>query len=564
MSEVIAIGKLNKGYLIPDFQRNYVWGKKNIELLLDDIKDAFQNNKEKYLLGSIVVSSSNSENNSCLVIDGQQRLTTIKIICKVLGCSSQLCLNYENRKNVNYLFDHLDNENEQNEIFYIDDNECYKIYENYEFIDSYIQEHYCNVQNKFKQYFLENVCIIEKTLPTGIKLQHYFEVLNTAGEQLKKEDIAKAKLISYMISKNKKKESELFNYAWLLCCDNENDIPEEITNNIEQIYSSSSIEELYSLINIPRIGEGATVKLKDVVSKVIDKKRVFSRVSKWNITDYSKGKYTVCLTHIELLDVVLSDFLRKTISTIADNESTLEEFDVIKLIKSLLLYRVAFDKYIVRHEKGESKWKLPYSSDIKDRRLEMAEAMMAVSGVETSKFLVSTVAKEMSIALSEKRRIAPKIIIEELENKAKAKYIDISSQLDEGTRTNHFVFHWLDYLLFLNPTPEIKSKTDSFYFIDTSSVEHFQPQHPMKGELSESWNNLLNTFGNLALISPSFNSRQNNLDPKSKADMANGRDIESLKYEIMMTIARNKNGWTEIECSEHREQMKKILDDYQM
>ena len=88
------------------------------------------------------------------------------------------------------------------------------------------------------------------------------------------------------------------------------------------------------------------------------------------------------------------------------------------------------------------------------------------------------------------------------------------------------------------------------------------PQHLLSGEEhSEEWKNELNNFGNLALITPSSNSRQSNLPPKNKAENAKGKKIESLKYELMLHIASTSE-WTAEASKGHGLEMKKLLSDY--
>lgn len=66
-------------YLVPDYQREYVWQNKNAEQLLQDVLDEYNGNKEsEYFIGSIVVCKT--KDNKFELIDGQQRLTTTFII----------------------------------------------------------------------------------------------------------------------------------------------------------------------------------------------------------------------------------------------------------------------------------------------------------------------------------------------------------------------------------------------------------------------------------------------------------------------------------------------------
>ncbi len=76
-------------YIIPVFQRYYVWDEENWELLWDTIREAYAekaNDKQpprKRFLGSIVSASASYQpglTSSLVVIDGQQRLTTLSLL----------------------------------------------------------------------------------------------------------------------------------------------------------------------------------------------------------------------------------------------------------------------------------------------------------------------------------------------------------------------------------------------------------------------------------------------------------------------------------------------------
>ena len=77
-------------YIIPDFQRDFVWGKEEIIQLFDDFVEDTSNfsvqtrELEGYLLGNIVLIQEDDEN-SLIVIDGQQRLTTLTLLFKALN-----------------------------------------------------------------------------------------------------------------------------------------------------------------------------------------------------------------------------------------------------------------------------------------------------------------------------------------------------------------------------------------------------------------------------------------------------------------------------------------------
>ena len=65
-------------YIVPDYQREYVWKDEQVEQLLADLLDAYNTDNQKaYFLGTIVTYDSGSQFE---LIDGQQRLTTFFIL----------------------------------------------------------------------------------------------------------------------------------------------------------------------------------------------------------------------------------------------------------------------------------------------------------------------------------------------------------------------------------------------------------------------------------------------------------------------------------------------------
>jgi len=73
-------------YIIPPYQRAYSWGEGECKELFEDLKNAyFENSKEGYFLGNIVIAGSLEDRNKLEIIDGQQRITTLTLLIKVLS-----------------------------------------------------------------------------------------------------------------------------------------------------------------------------------------------------------------------------------------------------------------------------------------------------------------------------------------------------------------------------------------------------------------------------------------------------------------------------------------------
>lgn len=71
----------NKRFVIPVYQRNYDWKIENCKRLYNDLVKVICNERKSHFFGSIVsVYNPDGANDEFLVIDGQQRLTTISLL----------------------------------------------------------------------------------------------------------------------------------------------------------------------------------------------------------------------------------------------------------------------------------------------------------------------------------------------------------------------------------------------------------------------------------------------------------------------------------------------------
>ena len=70
-----------KRFIIPVYQRNYDWKTENCKHLYDDLVKVVKTNRKSHFFGSIVsVYNPSGHNMEYLVIDGQQRLTTVSLL----------------------------------------------------------------------------------------------------------------------------------------------------------------------------------------------------------------------------------------------------------------------------------------------------------------------------------------------------------------------------------------------------------------------------------------------------------------------------------------------------
>ena len=85
---VVRVGELIDDNLrIPPYQRPYRWEPSTALQLLDDISDAFYDEKRSeipYVLGAVILHQEKADDSTLNVVDGQQRLLTLKMIRAIL------------------------------------------------------------------------------------------------------------------------------------------------------------------------------------------------------------------------------------------------------------------------------------------------------------------------------------------------------------------------------------------------------------------------------------------------------------------------------------------------
>ena len=184
-------------YIIPVFQRYYVWEKKNWDKLWADLQLLLNSEGSKrHFLGSIVCVPTTSEKSekragdlpAYLVIDGQQRLLTISLI---------LCALRNEAKKSN--FENLANDIEENYLIhkYRNDREHFKVYPRLRDRDSYINQIAGQDPNEKNQigaaqkYFTEKIDLLGYT-DSEEELRKMFNIVTNGLEiiliTLSKED----------------------------------------------------------------------------------------------------------------------------------------------------------------------------------------------------------------------------------------------------------------------------------------------------------------------------------------------------------------------------------------
>lgn len=211
-------------YVIPIYQRNYDWGENEALQLIEDITDyASFNSSKNYYIGSVVVFVRYKDRQEYFeIIDGQQRLTTLTILLSLLRSFEEckVLVSWFDKSNLSY--DHRHEADEairqlsENQLY--DNSGASSIAEVYRIM----QKNILNILEEkgislidFVNYLLSKVIIMRIPVPQDTELNHYFEIMNSRGEQLEKHEVLKASLMNCI----DKKYHLLFNDIWEACSD---------------------------------------------------------------------------------------------------------------------------------------------------------------------------------------------------------------------------------------------------------------------------------------------------------------------------------------------------------
>ncbi len=222
------IGKSQeKQFVIPIYQRLYSWGKEQCKQLWDDIIKIGGNDKMNgHFIGSILyVLDGNTPSSPLLIIDGQQRLTTITLLLIALRNHSS---DEVKRKEIeSYLINSnkdgdkkfrliLSESDKDTLLFLIDKNKrkpsepSSKIMENFKLFEEWIRKNTDKLETIFKG--LDKLMIVWIALKKGKDdPQLIFESMNSKGIELTQADLIR----NYIIMETEvEKQEDFYNQYW--------------------------------------------------------------------------------------------------------------------------------------------------------------------------------------------------------------------------------------------------------------------------------------------------------------------------------------------------------------
>lgn len=590
----------NMRFLIPIYQRNYAWVETQIVQLIEDIDSAVTLDTDigEYFLGNLILNKRETLSDEGYlytneVIDGQQRLTTLYILCSYLGITfDKEALRFEARVQSNQTLDLINEANVNNDGSILSD----EILKGYEIIKNYFLVHKIDKEDfKTKLTKLKLVVIY---VPQDIDLNHYFEIMNTRGEQLELHEIAKARILEQIKSSDDQTlaatiwdacsnmnryiqmnfssdfRKAVFDHNWdnlkgnLKCFEDLSKNNDSGNNNkkrtlIDRIKSKEDMQENKNNTTFENDGE----RFESIISFPNFLLQVNAALSKEN-------DETPSLDDKHLLQSLAWIWQKNDDESDVDRETRAKDF-LFQLLKT----RIIFDRMIIKREYegktlNEGRWSLQRVQRYGKRRNYTADYVHMLKESENKQLKVLQSALRVTYT-SPKAMHWITLILKNLLNKNKEES-DVIQILEDycresvrksdyknkrGFQIEHIVFNYLDYLLYRDgyedEQKQVIDKLSNWEFQFRNSIEHFYPQHPLNGDIWDEHDEL-NSFGNLALISVSGNSMFSNRIPEEKAKVEHIIN-QSLKLEIMAHITK-KSGWSKEKVKCHCDEMIAIID----
>lgn len=356
-------------YEIPIYQRNYAWEKDEITALVRDVWDAYKKKKDAYHIGTLV--SFDKGDKTFEIIDGQQRLTTLFLFLKALKLKVRNKLTYRARTRSIRTLEmvgkdegHTSNELEAG------------IVAGYNYVKQAIDEIVDNSEKEgFVKYLLENVRIVHYNVPKDVDLNHYFEVMNSRGEQLEKHEIVKAKLMNEL---DDERDKSKFAAIWDAC--SEMNVYIQTKSGVKTYFEDNLKDFKYydkSFDDLPEVNdsESKTSKLRELINS----SETFIIESAGDGDDSKNSMFQPIIDFPNFLLIVLKitrmgedDFNPNAF--VLDDKELINEFDkamlafsgvafVKRFCYNLLHIRYLLDNYVVHHTDAEettddNPWKL--------------------------------------------------------------------------------------------------------------------------------------------------------------------------------------------------------------
>lgn len=583
-------------FCIPLYQRLFAWTPKEVRKLLSDLKEHFESEqfkieKNAYYLGMLTAIEREGYID---LIDGQQRFTVMILIAiafkhipewnSFLNAGKRLKLVARSEDEI-YLRNLANDENISKHLNI--GNSSYN-YENLYMknallcINDYIKEVFADNERARDIYALNiynHLTFFISELPShylkeATSLNKYFEVLNSTGRGLEQHEILKVKLI-----RNQQNSDRLVR-IWNAVSQMELPI---IRRNEE--FNDQQYADLYRYaIKECRLGnyDNALSYIKESNSDALKNANTI------DIIPVKKKETTSGFHAVERQDSILSfpEFLLLSLDLTFDlngkdsfyqKDKLIEKFekhpitDIVGFYNNLLFYRLLLDYYVVRRDmsNGQSRFTINFRDNDRENRecLRQYLSMLSVS----TEFYIWLIPYMKQLLLLPTDWPDSSVILQKLKDednmrRCKDGYPQ-KLRVDKYPNIDRYWFWRLDYYLWERRVDYFNTEdrriVDEYVFRTNRSIEHLHPQDESYNEFWDS--DVTNGFGNLAMISQSFNSLQSNDNIRVKfariQEQLDNKTLQSLKMLVMFRSAKEDHSkWSEQLALDNKDKMCFLLE----
>lgn len=576
-------------YAIPLYQRNFSWTYDEIEQLLNDVADAYQEKRDNYYIGTLVV---NEENGLFKIIDGQQRTTALNLIALVLKNE----FDCDRLEAVHLTFPARRRSNENIQKLFInekisedDENELTIGYRHAkDALKKVLGERQLEPQ-PFVDYLFNKVIIFRSILPKDLNLNLYFERFNSRGEQLEAHEILKAQMMSKFGADQEM--AQKFARIWDACAEFDKPVlkafqirsrPNNTNEEGEKIFGEKfntfKLESVFEKISVKKIEQRS---LLDAITQTKYESSILVNYGA-DISNYT--------TVIDFPTFLLQVFfiMEGSNETTFDDKKLLKIFEIERRDREwvqqfgqlLLTMKHIFDTLIVKNVQleNETEWQIKRGQyetyqrnenggwkyvrinfqkntfDNLHKNIIHLQSMFAVTFTANrdSRWLYE-ILQFLYKHIEELNQAEFASLFKDFLEKMAVRYAEGRLFTEEDIIKKYgdipvYAFNFIDYILWKNREELGRKykgvKFDHFKFAYRRSIEHWFPQHPNSDEKIEKMDDqFLHSFGNLCIITDSQNSKFGNLVPSAKYKQWEGIfDRQSLKLQIMANITE-KTKW---------------------
>lgn len=597
--EKIGSGEI-KGFLkfrIPIYQRLYEWDDEQLLGLLEDMKVYFKSTEGEgpYYLGMITVSPSKDKDEVADLVDGQQRFTTMMLLGIAMRNECNEWNNFttigrlsftargDDQAYLEWIINNNSNETTFNDIP-VPVN--FKMQHALKVIEDFLKElgedkeAYCNNVYKRLAFFVAELPGSYNKSPK--KLNKYFETMNSAGRSLEQHEKIKVELLRNCPDGYDK---SYFNNIWnevermdkrILCAEENEGIAYQIDAVIEKVCQTDIITgDAVERQEYQDYG----MEIEDILPSEEEPKEQRARKDISSVIDFQE-LLILALNFTLNQEVPLDKHkLEDVFKNLLANSSKIPLF-----YRNLYLIRLLLDRYVIRVEKedGKNTYRLRLTDEETitedERRLIQYQSMLYVS-TPAHKWLAPYLNWLIDLEANVREGLTVSTLLDklkEVDNNQIHKESDLKP-VDDMAYDKGIERYWfwrLDYYLwerrkekdengnyrFFNTKEQ--NIVDSYVFRSNRSIEHLHPQNQAN---NEKWSeDDINSFGNLAMISASFNSQQSNKSVEEKfgriKSQLKSRELESLKmYKMYLASGETDSGWIKEIKNKHQKEMYQVL-----